>query len=237
METHTVNVTDAERWITGIGGAAMAVAGMRQRSGSGLLMVAGGGALLVRAATGYCPAYGALGINSTETRRALGGRRGMHVNESITIQRPAAELYDRWRQLARLPEIMSHLVSVTETGQTRSHWVAKAPFGSTVEWDAEMISDDPGSLISWRTVEESDVVSAGSVKFVPDARGGTIVHVKLQYSPPAGAAGAAVAWLTGRSGAQSVRDDLRRFKALIEAGEVPTIEGQPRGVTSILNYD
>jgi uncharacterized membrane protein len=120
----------------------------------------------------------------------------------------------------------------------RSHWVAKAPAGRTVQWDAEIINEIPGELIGWRTLDGADVVSAGSVRFKRAAGGrGTEVRVRLQYEPPAGKVGATVAWIMGHEPSQTIREDLRRFKQLMEAGEVPTIAGQPRGKQSPLNYD
>jgi len=129
-------------------------------------------------------------------------------------------------------------VSVTQVDSCRSHWVAKGPAGRRIEWDAEVINEIPGELIAWRTLPGSQLVSAGSVMFKRAAGGrGTEVRVRLQYDPPAGKVGATVAWLLGHEPAQAIREDLRRFKQLMEAGEVATIEGQPRGKRSILNYD
>ena len=122
---------------------------------------------------------------------------------------------------------MDHLVSVSCSRDQRfSHWVAKAPAGRTVEWDAEIINDIPDELIAWRTLGGADVVSAGSVRFKPAAGGrGTEVRVKLQYDPPAGKVGATVAWLLGDEPSQVIREDLRRFKQLMETGEMPTATG------------
>jgi uncharacterized membrane protein len=184
--------------------------------------------------------YEAAGIDrvSGDTRRALGGSRGVHVEESFTINRRADELYAFWRKFDQLPAFMRHLVRVTPLDDRRSHWVARAPAGRTVEWDAEIINEIPNELIGWRTVDGADVVSAGSVHFKP-APGyrGTEVRVQLQYAPPAGKVGARIAWLFGHEPSQTIKEDLRRFKQLIEAGEVATTEGQPRGRQSFLNYD
>jgi uncharacterized membrane protein len=129
-------------------------------------------------------------------------------------------------------------VAVRELDARRSHWTAKAPAGRTVEWDAEIIADEPNELIGWRTLDGADVISAGSVRFKPTGKENeTEVHVRLQYEPPAGKIGAAVAWMLGREPSQTIREDLRGFKALMEAGEIPTTVGQPRGRQSILNYD
>jgi uncharacterized membrane protein len=154
----------------------------------------------------------------------------VRVEQAVTIQREPAELYQFWRRLDQLPRFMDHLVSVRPIDRRFSHWIAKAPAGRTVEWDAEIINDMPGELLGWRTLRGSDVVSAGSVHFKP-APGdwGTEVRVHLQYEPPAGKAGATVAWLLGYEPSQTIREDLRRFKQLMETGEVPTTAGQPRG--------
>jgi uncharacterized membrane protein len=133
---------------------------------------------------------------------------------------------------------MDHLESVTHVDERLSHWVAKAPAGRSLEWSAEIINEIPGELIAWATLAGSDVVSAGSVSFTPSPDGReTQVRVRLQYDPPAGKIGAAVAWLLGKDPSQTIREDLRRFKQLMEAGEIPTTDGQPRGKQSILNYD
>jgi uncharacterized membrane protein len=238
MNTQT-NIAGAERWATAIGGAALAVYGLKrirdERSMPGAMITAAASALIARSATGFCPAYAAAGINTAErqynTREALGGRRGVAVDEAVTINRPASELYRFWRNFSELPRFMNHLVSVSCSRDQRfSHWVAKAPAGRTVEWDARVINDVPNELIGWRTLGKADVVSAGSVRFIEMDRGrGTQVRVHLQYEPPIGKLGATVAWLLGHEPSQTIREDLRRFKQIMEAGEVPTTKGQPRG--------
>ncbi len=237
--TTTVNLSDAERVASAIGGALLAAYGISQRSKSGAMMAAAGGALIVRGATGFCPGYAAIGFDTSrnDTKTALAGARGTPVELAVTIAKPHDELYRFWRKLENLPQFMSHLVSVTDLGDKRSHWIAKAPGGRTVEWDAEIINDDVNELIGWRTLEGADIVSAGSVRFKPTGHGETMVRVHLQYDPPAGKVGSTIAWLLGHEPSQTIREDLRRFKALMETGEVPTIEGQPRGRQSMLNYD
>jgi uncharacterized membrane protein len=239
MKASSINLSETERLASALGGALLAAYGISQRSKSGAMIAAAGGALIVRGATGYCPGYAAAGIDTSrsDTRTALAGSRGTPVETAITVAKPHDELYRFWRNLENLPSIMPHLVSVKDLGEKRSHWIAKAPGGRTVEWDAEIINDNENELIGWRTLEGSDVVSAGSVRFKPTGQGETMVHVHLQYEPPAGRVGATIAWLLGHEPAQTIREDLRRFKALMETGEVPTVEGQPRGRQSILNYD
>jgi uncharacterized membrane protein len=243
--TSSINVADVERWASAIGGAALTAYGIKQlkeRSPAGAALAAAGGALMYRGATGHCPMYAAAGITTAGdrdgTREALGGARGINVEEVLTINAPADRLFAFWRNFEQLPRFMDHLVSVRQIDERRSHWAAKAPGGRTVEWDAEIINEIPGELIGWRTLEGSDIVSAGSVRFTPAPGGrGTEVRVRLQYDPPGGKLGATFAWLFGHEPSQTIREDLRRLKQLMETGEIPTIEGQPRGKQSILNYD
>src|SRR5262249_35069096 len=134
----------------------------------------------------------------TNTKRALRGPRGVNVEEAVTINRSTEELYRYWRNFENLPRFMKHLVSVRELDSRRSHWVANAPAGRTVEWQGEIINEIPNELIGWRTLDNSDVISAGSVRFIPVGPDrGTRVHVRLQYSPPGGKFGAAIAWMLG----------------------------------------
>lgn len=160
--------------------------------------------------------------NSTDSK-TIGGN---HVKKSITINSTPEELYAFWHNFENLPRIMNHLESVKTTGAGRSHWVAKAPAGTTVEWDAEIVEEREGELIAWRSLEGADVDNSGSVSFekAPGGRG-TIVTVELEYNPPGGALGAGVAKLFGENPEQQIYDDLRCFKQVIETGEVIVSEG------------
>ena len=217
------NIGDLERWLSIGAGAALAAYGASRLRRSGWLYAALGGALLQRGVTAHCHVYDALGINTAgvgdDTRAALGGRRGAHVLESITIKRPVEELYRFWRNLENLPRFMRHLESVERLTDTISRWRARGPADSTLEWSAEIHNEVPNKLIGWRSLEGSDVVSAGSVRFDPAGRGATRVTVHLQYSPPGGNAGATVAKIFGVDAATEIREDLRTFKQLVESGE------------------
>jgi uncharacterized membrane protein len=152
------------------------------------------------------------------------------VNKSIVINSSPEELYQYWRDFENLPRFMHHLESVKVTGEGRSHWVATAPAGTTVEWDAEITEDRPNELIAWRSLEGADVYNSGSVRFERAAGGrGTIVRVEIDYDLPGGGLGAAVAKLFGEEPEQQVGSDLRRFKQVIETGEVVISEGTRRG--------
>ena len=228
------NLSEFERWASMAAGTGLAIYGPSRLKDRGWLYAALGGLLLRRGVTAHCDVYEALGVNTygvaTDTRAALGGPRGTHVLESVIINRPASELYRFWRNLENLPRFMRHLESVERITDTISHWKAHGPAGTTVEWDAEIHNEVPDKLIGWRSLENAEVVSAGSVNFDDAGQGrGTRVTVHLQYSPPGGKVGASIARLFGRDAETEIREDLRRFKQLIEAGEVTTTAGQPRG--------
>ena len=219
-----VNISDIERWISIGAGAALALYGLTRRRGGWVL--AGLGVWLVqRGTSGHCHTYSLLGISTAgsagDTRQALGGRAGVNVEETVVINRPVHELYRFWRNLENLPRFMTHLESVERITDTLSRWRAAGPAGSHVEWNAEIINEVPDQVIGWRSIEHSDVVSAGSVNFAETNRG-TRVRVRLQYSPPGGKIGAAIARLLGRDAATEIRQDLRRFKQLVESGGITT---------------
>jgi uncharacterized membrane protein len=226
-----VNVGETERWASAIGGGALAVYGLTQliKNGSwgGAVLALVGGSLIYRGSSGHCAMYQAAGINTAGTDAdakkspvvSVPSDRGIKVEESIVINnRTPAELYRFWRSFENLPRFMNHLESVTTSGN-RSHWVAKAPAGTSVEWDAEVYNEKEGELIAWRSLEGSDVDNAGSVHFTAAPGGaGTEVRVVLKYDPPAGVVGATIAKLFGEEPSQQIREDLGRFKQLMETG-------------------
>jgi uncharacterized membrane protein len=214
------NISATARWASVIAGAALAAAGYKRSNRVASLAGLG---LLARGASGWCPVTAAVDPYASEnigsTRRHLGGSNGVIVEESIRIFRPVSEVYAYWRNLENLPRFMEHLEEVRVNDRLRSHWVAKGPLGMNVEWDAEIINDIPPTLLSWKSVGQSDVVSAGSVRFKPVGESATELRVKLQYDPPAGKVGATVAWLLGEDPQRQISEDLQRFKQLIETGE------------------
>jgi uncharacterized membrane protein len=214
-----VNVGSQERIASLFGGGLLMLYGLSRGTSSGLALGLLGAGLVYRGATGRCHTYQALGISSAQPRErtSIPSGQGVMVEESVTILRPANELYAFWRKLENLPQVMQHLVSVREIGTGRSHWVAKGPVGN-VEWDAEIISEREGELIGWRSLEGSAVATAGSVHFNSVGDRGTEVKVVLSYNPPAGQVGAAIAWLTGNDPKTEIREDLRCFKRLMETG-------------------
>lgn len=200
------------------GGAALLCYGATRRSIAGKLLVVASVPLLLWEAIQRRPVWQV--DPDDETRRALGGKRGVHVREAIRLELPIAALYAFWRRLENLPRFMQHVKSVQQDGG-RSHWVATGPAGLQVEWDAELINDEPNKLIAWRSLPGSDVATAGSVNFdrVPDGSA-TQLTVNLQYTAPGGKAGSVIAAMFGREPSQMIREDLRRLKQLLEAGEL-----------------
>ena len=157
----------------------------------------------------------------SEGRAATAGAAPVHAVTTLVINRPPAELYDFWRDFENLPRFMHHLESVRVTGAGRSHWVAKAPAGMSVEWDAVVTEEVPSERLAWRSLEGADVENSGSISFTEAAGGrGTLVRVELTYSPPGGALGKWAARLLGEEPERQALSDLRRFKQLMETGEV-----------------
>ena len=157
-----------------------------------------------------------------ETVANQGAKDGiMRTKRSITVARPVEEVYAFWRNFENFPQFMRHLESVSDIGGGRSHWVAKAPAGKEVQWEAELTEDVPNERISWRSVEGSDVYNAGTVSFQPaPGNRGTEVRVLLEYHPPFGKLGSKVAKLFREEPGQQVQDDLRHFKQVMEVGEI-----------------
>jgi uncharacterized membrane protein len=177
---------------------------------------------------------GSMRQSREQSRRSDSG--AMYISKSISINLPPEECYRFWHDFENFPRFMKHLESVRITGENRVHWKAKAPAGTSVEWDAELVAEQPGKYLAWQSLEDADIDNSGSVRFVPGPGGrGTVVRVDLEYRPPGGAAGALAAKLFGEEPEQQIDEDLRRFKWLIETGEIPTTVGQPSGPRGVMN--
>ncbi len=220
------NVSDAERWASLIGGGILGVFGLSRGTLPGLGLAALGGALIYRGLTGHCHLYAALGIDTGghSPIASIPAGHGVRIERTITINRTPEELFQFWRNFENLPRFMPHLVRVTTTGN-RSHWVAKGPLGKHVEWDAEIITEEPNRLLGWRSLAGSEVATAGSVHFNPAPGGGTEVRVELKYDPPAGQVGALIARLFGEDPARQIRENLGRLKQLLEGNATPPEQG------------
>ncbi len=217
---------DVERIASAAAGLALLATALRSGPPRGrtLPLALGGAYLVFRGASGRCPLSEAVGF-----RRTRDG--GVRVAWSVTVDRPIGEVYRFWRDFQNLPRFMDHLESVRESGNGRSHWVVKGPSGMRIEWDAEMAADRENERIEWRTLTGADVEHLGRVKFRPALDGATEVRVELAYDPRSGSTGAALARIFGDNPDRRIREDLRRFKQLIEAGEFATTTGQASGRT------
>lgn len=177
------------------------------------------------------------GIEQTRRRKEEQGIDSdmVHIEKSLTVNRSPDECYRFWHDFENFPRFMRHLESVRVTGDNRMRWKARGPAGTHFEWDAELEADEPGKYLAWHSLEGSEVSNAGTVSFeaAPGARG-TIVRVALAYLPPLGKAGVAVAKMFGEEPAQQIDEDLRRFKWLIETGEIPTTVGQTSGTRGMV---
>jgi uncharacterized membrane protein len=218
------NLGKTERLVSGLAGAALLALTLRKRRLRPVLLPVATG-LIAKAFTGYSAKRALKKLSGGEGNvspvASVGRGQGIKVERSVTINRPVVEVYRFWRNFENLPRFMDHLESVAIIDETRSHWVAKGPAGTRVEWDAVIHSELDDEMIAWRSLPGSEVNNAGSVHFTPTANGtGTEVRVVLSYEPPAGKVGAAVARFLGEAPSKQVDDDLRRFKQVMDSGDV-----------------
>jgi uncharacterized membrane protein len=194
------NVSQNERLLSLISGGGLIAFGLSRKNVGGYSLAALGGAMAWRAVTGHCGLYQTLGINtSAESRAGVPYELGIRVDHSVSIKKTPEELYQFWRNLENLPRFMEHL-----------------------EWVAEIVNDVPNEIIGWRSLEGSEVDNGGSVRFAGNDDGSTTVKVSLQYNPPAGQLGAAIAKLFGDDPKKTIASDLKRFKELLETGIITT---------------
>ena len=217
------NVSETERWGTLISGGALVLLGLKQGSLRGAITALTGGGLIYRGVT-------AQNSIKDDIQESLGMNDSIKVERTVTIKKSPEELYQFWRNFENLPHFMKHLKHVTVVNEKRSHWIATAPMGASVEWDAEIVNEQPNHLIAWASVEGADIDNSGFVRFAKATHNrGTEVKVVLEYNPPGGAVTATLAKLFGEEPKQQISDDLRHFKMLMETGEIATTEGQPTG--------
>jgi uncharacterized membrane protein len=237
------NLTRAERGVAGMskpariasgvaGVALLALSLRRKRLRSVLIPLATG--LLSRAVSGRPALKLDKLLNDPSKRRtspvaSVRRGQGIKVEHSVILNRPVVEVYRFWRNFENLPRFMDHLQSVTVLDENTSHWVAKGPAGTSIEWDAVIHNEIDDELIAWRTRPGADVSSAGSVHFTPIDRDSTEVRVVLSYDPPAGRLGATVAKLLGEEPSKQIEDDLRRLKQVMDSGEIVTAPAYPAG--------
>lgn len=231
MTPHTkteINVGDTERVFSLVGAGLAMYLALTRPVAAKLPLAAGSSYLLYRGLAGKDPIYELLNIQRSPTNLDQ-----LIVHRAVTVNRPRAEVYKFWRNFENLPRFMQHLQEVKVSGNgtgRRSHWVTAAPLGQTVEWDAEIVEEHENEVIAWRSLPGAAIENSGRVTFrEAQGFGGTEVDVILEYRPPLGSASVALARLFGEQPWQQVRDDLRRFKQVMETGEVPTTFAQSSG--------
>ena len=228
-----INVHPIERMFsTGLGLSCMLMALLRRGViGAGLGGL--GAALMHRGMTGHCPAYSAMRVSTAHGVRGPSASvphgQGIHIRNTVTIRRPPAELYEFWRDLENLPKFMRHIESVTVLDEQRSRWRVHGPVETSITWDAEIINDVKNELIAWRSLPGAQIPNAGSVRFHPALGEGTLVTVTLEYDPPGGVIGAAIARLLGADPQAQVAEELHRLKVRFEGEEAPRLGAQWRG--------
>ena len=232
--TSSINLGKNERSLSTFSGAALLAAAIMRPRRLGILLGPLGANLLYRGISGHSLVYKLLGknraVHDSEAAVSVPHEQGMRVVHSVTINRPPEEIYAFWRDFTNLPKFMQHLESVIIESDTQSHWRVKGPAGTTIEWDAEIVNDEPNEVIGWRSLENPYVDHAGAVRFrAAPGDQGTEVEVKIEYVPVAGGVGTAVANLLGEAPERQVWDDLRRLKQWLEVGEIATTDGQPSG--------
>lgn len=211
-------LAERDRLISVIGGGALALVGMRRRQLALPLALIGGG-LIVRGVTGR--------ELSSMLDHATEQQEGISLRAAITINRPPDDLYAFWRNLEKLPRFMDHIERVTDLGAGRSHWVARGPGDMALEWDAQLTEDPERRILSWKTLPDAAIEQSGQVRFVPAPDGeGTEVRLSMWYSPPAGAAGQAIAKLLRAIPKMELASSLHRLKQSLETGQIATTSGQ-----------
>lgn len=234
----STNVSTGERIASAVGGGALIAYGINRQDWIGTILALVGGGVALRGVTGHCQVYDALDVDTNKGSSLLGrfGKKTKgwfdqetEVIRSITINKSAEELYDFWHNFENLPKFMDHLESVEVLDEKRSKWTAKAPLGSEVSWNAVITEDVKNELIAWTSFGESQIENSGKVEFLPTVERGTEVKVTIRYAPPAGKLGELAAYFLTEEPDTQVKDDLRRFKRLMETGLIMTVEGQPSG--------
>ena len=226
------NVGAPERWVSVLGGGVLLLYGAKQHDWKRILLMTVGGGLLHRAVTGRCQLYRALGIDGSKANKGVTSvrhREGVKIEQSTIIHRSPEALFHFWRNFENLPSFMNSVRSVRRLSDGRSHWIVNAPAGKTVEWDAEVHNEIENELIAWRSLKNSDIHHAGSVRFraVP---GGTEVIVTMSYEPPFGVFGSKIARFLGEDPSEVLQADLRRFKQAMESSNVESDEIKQRSI-------
>jgi uncharacterized membrane protein len=216
-----------QRWVSGVGGAALLWYGLRQHGIARWSLAAAGAGLLYQGVSGdnlldRVPVAQEIPV----VRQLSSAPTQLRIRKSLTVNRPASELYAYWRNLENLPNFMRHVKSVRELGEGRSHWVVGVLNDMELEWDAQITQDRPNEMIAWETLPDAQIQNRGYVKFISTPRG-TEVSVSLEYDPPGSMLGRFAGGAVKFIAEQQIKEEIRSFKRLMETGELPTTKGQP----------
>jgi uncharacterized membrane protein len=227
MDTENVNIHQVERAISIILGGMLILRSIRRLSLRGAALA---GVLLYRGVSGHSHLYQVFGMNTATGRwRGTGASKGaVEVVRSITIGKPAHELYQLWRDPQTLSQIMGGLADVTQVSGNRQHWVLHGPFEKDIEWDAQVMEDQPDRRLTWKSLEGAMSPNEGVLSLKPAPRDwGTEVHLRFRFDPPGGTAGNMIARRLNIVTRLLAAKALRRFKSLAETGEIPTLKHTP----------
>jgi uncharacterized membrane protein len=218
---------ELQRLVSGVGGAAILWYGLRRNDMVGWPLAALGAGMVYQGISGnnlldHIPVAQEIPV----VRQLTSAPTQLRIRKSLTINRPANELYDYWRNLENLPTFMKHVKSVHDLGDGRSHWVVEVVNNVRLEWDARITEDRPNEMVAWETLPEATLQNRGYVKFISTARG-TEVSVSLDYEPPGAMVGRFAGGVVKFVAEQDIKEEIRNFKRLMETGELPTTEGQP----------
>jgi uncharacterized membrane protein len=224
-----VNVGRNERLASLIGGAGLALLGARRRGVSGGLLGLAGAALIARGASGHSFLYDAMGIDTAGAWRDADelvpaeNEPAVSVDASVTVARPAAEVYAAWRDFAQAPRFMDRIARVEILDPTRSRWTATGPMGRSWTWESEVVEDSAGELIAWESLPGAELPNRGWVQFLPAGSDGEQTEVRyfVEFDPPGGVVGDAIARVFHDAPKEMIRGDLRRFRQLVETGQAP----------------
>jgi uncharacterized membrane protein len=219
MTAITTNVALPERIASVLGGAYLLYKAITEKKGDTAQTLAGT-YLLLRGVTGFCAAYRVIGKTEPDFRT-----RNINVKTALTIHRPRHQVYAFWRRLENLPSFMKHLESVKILDEKVSEWSASIPgYPGTITWKSEIVKDDPGATLSWRSLPHSTIENSGKVTFQDAGKSGTEIHVVISYHAPLGILGEKSIRLLNPLFEKMLKEDITNFKSHIESSEIPTLK-------------
>jgi uncharacterized membrane protein len=228
MDTENVNIHQMERVLSALLGGTLLFRSVTHRS---LTNAALGSMLLYRGVSGHSYLYQALGIstaNGSQYHEIRASDGALEAVRSLTIEKPALELYQIWREPQNLSQIMGDFADVTQVSADRQHWTLHAPLNNRIEWDTQIVEDQPGSFLRWKSIEGTPLPNEGSLSFRPAPKDwGTEVTLHIRFEMPAGESGSRMVKLLNIATPFLAEKILRRYKSLAETGEVPTLKHNP----------